>query len=402
MRIKEAFEEIGRVAPQPIGTIDSLAILTQKFGRRAGNMKMASLAAYFGLGEQTHRSLDDVRMNFEVVKHCATVLFLESSLPDIFPANSWVSPNASTRSQSNGKGTVSVNVTTPSSSCKKSKDPIPIDLEEKGDEGHPWSSAVMSGAEQVLNQTESSADEPNAFDMNSLRSEVKVENLQPDVNMDEDVITGPSEKLQQITALESYSDSAGFLDPTEVSISSICVALVPCYWGIQRFRILHKDSLLQLCCSGLRVRFGISNKFSDNAGRPRLNFVVDASPSLCQVLEASDDAALKINVASGSDSEWRPVVLRKNGYVNIPNVRLHLSTSVHGENATSGTEIYHQDSSGTFQKLIFNASDAGEHELGLLLAPGTAIDAHISLELYDYKQNAGIKLLVKKLTIHSV
>ncbi|KAG4116641.1 hypothetical protein ERO13_D12G181550v2 [Gossypium hirsutum] len=32
-------------------------------------------------------SLDDVRMNLEVVKYCATVLFLESSLPDIITGN---------------------------------------------------------------------------------------------------------------------------------------------------------------------------------------------------------------------------------------------------------------------------------------------------------------------------
>ncbi|KAK2993378.1 hypothetical protein RJ640_008979, partial [Escallonia rubra] len=82
VRLKEAFAEIGRPAPVPVGTIDSLGVLTEKFGRRAGNMKMATLAAYFGLGQQKHRSLDDVRMNLEVLKHCATVLFLESSLPD--------------------------------------------------------------------------------------------------------------------------------------------------------------------------------------------------------------------------------------------------------------------------------------------------------------------------------
>ncbi|KAH9697116.1 protein NEN2 [Citrus sinensis] len=75
-RIREAFAEIGRPAPEPKGTIDSLALLTQRFGRRAGDMKMASLATYFGLGQQTHRSLDDVRMNLEVLKYCATVLFL--------------------------------------------------------------------------------------------------------------------------------------------------------------------------------------------------------------------------------------------------------------------------------------------------------------------------------------
>ncbi|KAL9274228.1 NEN2-like protein [Drosera capensis] len=74
---EEAFEAIGRPPPEPKGTIDSLALLTQRFGRRAGNMKMATLATYFGLGQQTHRSLDDVRMNLEVLKYCATVLFLQ-------------------------------------------------------------------------------------------------------------------------------------------------------------------------------------------------------------------------------------------------------------------------------------------------------------------------------------
>ncbi|MBA0685481.1 hypothetical protein Goari_013139 [Gossypium aridum] len=46
VRIREAFEKIGRPAPEPKGIIDSLA------------------------------SLDDVRMNLEVLKYCATVLFL--------------------------------------------------------------------------------------------------------------------------------------------------------------------------------------------------------------------------------------------------------------------------------------------------------------------------------------
>ncbi|KAJ0944914.1 putative ribonuclease H-like superfamily, exonuclease, RNase T/DNA polymerase III [Helianthus annuus] len=80
VRIKEAFKEIGRPAPEPVALIDSLGVLSEKFGKRAGNMKMASLAAYFGLGEQ---NTDDVRMNLEVLKHCATVLFLikEPSVP---------------------------------------------------------------------------------------------------------------------------------------------------------------------------------------------------------------------------------------------------------------------------------------------------------------------------------
>ncbi|CAN4127761.1 unnamed protein product [Withania somnifera] len=88
VRIKAAFDEIGHPVPVPVGVIDSLGVLSEKFGKRAGNMKMASLASYFDLGEQKHRSLEDVRMNLEVLKHCATVLFLESSLPDL-PLGNW-------------------------------------------------------------------------------------------------------------------------------------------------------------------------------------------------------------------------------------------------------------------------------------------------------------------------
>lgn len=43
-RIREAFACIGRPAPEPKGTIDSLALLTQRFGRRAGNMKVYMLS----------------------------------------------------------------------------------------------------------------------------------------------------------------------------------------------------------------------------------------------------------------------------------------------------------------------------------------------------------------------
>ena len=43
VRIRDAFAEINHPAPEPKGTIDSLVLLTQKFGRRAGDMKVSSI-----------------------------------------------------------------------------------------------------------------------------------------------------------------------------------------------------------------------------------------------------------------------------------------------------------------------------------------------------------------------
>uniref|UniRef100_A0A0D9WBQ4 Exonuclease domain-containing protein n=1 Tax=Leersia perrieri TaxID=77586 RepID=A0A0D9WBQ4_9ORYZ len=80
-RIRDAFAGIGRAPPEAVAVVDSLNVLAHDFGRRAGDLKMATLASYFGIGKQRHRSLDDARMNLEVLKHCATVLLLESTLP---------------------------------------------------------------------------------------------------------------------------------------------------------------------------------------------------------------------------------------------------------------------------------------------------------------------------------
>ncbi|RVW90463.1 Protein NEN2 [Vitis vinifera] len=449
-RIREAFAEIGRPAPEPKGSIDSLALLTQRFGRRAGDMKMATLATYFGLGQQTHRSLDDVRMNLEVLKYCATVLFLvclicgnrmemkESSLPDIFTTNSWVSPNAVTRSRSNGKASpvgMNLNMSTPSSSIKF--------------ENHSISSpSTHSSMEGILNLVEPNTNRPDPFNLGALSSEIERESLKPDYALEEKPVTESLEMLSTTTASQDCCDYAGFLDPAEVSVASISASFVPLYRGTRRMQILHNDVKLLLHCTQLRVRFGISTRFVDPAGRPRLSFVVDGSPSLCQVLDACDQLAYKLSVDSGSSSEWRPVVIRKTGSLafafpfsidvqelqdaeeNVAFLLIGLLCSLHspslqnpvlllwpllalgtnvsinfiiptvtnGDIAIYATEIYQKDPSGTTQRLIFSRFDAAE--LDTLFVPGTLVDTYFALDPYDYQQNAGIKLVAKKLIIH--
>ncbi|KAG2679313.1 hypothetical protein I3843_11G046600 [Carya illinoinensis] len=395
VRIREAFAGIDRPAPEPKGIIDSLALLTQKFGRRAGDMKMATLATYFGLGQQTHRSLEDVRMNLEVLKYCATVLFLESSLPDIFTANSWVSPNATTRSRRNSNlspDDMIQDKSTPSSSSKLKDDPMLSLTNRKTEKNHPILSLMTHS---IAEEIEPSTSQGDPFDMGLLRT--ASESLETSTSMEE---TQESSEMSSTAAVsEGYSKLGGFLEIDEVSIPSINASFVPFYRGSQRIQLLHKGDILQLSCTRLKVRFGFSTKFVDHAGRPRLNFVVNASWSLCKVLDACDAIAQKLSLDSGSSSEWKPVVTRKNGFANYPTVRLHIPTAIRGDTSAYTTEMYLKEPSSAVQRLVF--SDFDVEELGSFFTPGTFVDAFFSLDPYDYLQNAGIRLVAKKLIIHS-
>ncbi|CAN6585134.1 unnamed protein product [Malus baccata var. baccata] len=339
-RIREAFARIGRSAPEPKGTIDSLALLTQRFGRRAGNMKMASLATYFGLGQQKHRSLDDVRMNLEVLKYCATVLLLESSLPDIFKKNSWVPSNANTR-------------------------------------------ICSEKTERVSNLVESSTARPYAFDMDPLRDEVMQELNQPDNAMVEMPMQKSVESSSSFAASGSSHGTMEFLQPDEVSIPSIHATLVPLYNRSQRIKLLHKDETLQLCYRHMELRFGISGKYSDQDGRPLLDIVCYASQNLCKVLDACDGIVQKFK-DSGSSSEWKPAVIQKD---RTYTVKLHIQHT---------TEIYQKEPCGAELRLVtkFDASELSTH-----LKPRTFVDAFFSLEPYDYQQSAGIRSVAKKLIL---
>ncbi|CAI7744342.1 unnamed protein product [Closterium sp. NIES-53] len=87
-RIREAFSALARAPPVPAGVVDTYDLLRREFGTRAGNMKMASLGAYCGLGMQVHRAMEDVRMNIDVFKQCSAMLMLEMCHPTLFQAPS--------------------------------------------------------------------------------------------------------------------------------------------------------------------------------------------------------------------------------------------------------------------------------------------------------------------------
>ncbi|KDO55498.1 hypothetical protein CISIN_1g0480202mg, partial [Citrus sinensis] len=215
--------------PKPKGTIDSLNLLTERFGRRAGDMKMASLATYFGLGQQTHRSLDDVLMNLEVLKYCATVLLLESSLPDIFTGNGCVSQNATARSRINVRSSpegTSQNLSAPSSKFKF-ENASNVSPPDQGKEGiHPIFTLVTQGTgelDSVLAVT--TADQPNPFDMSQLSNQMETQSLQPDDTMEDKSAPESREMCSTASVSEGSSGYAGFMEPDEVSITSISAAV---------------------------------------------------------------------------------------------------------------------------------------------------------------------------------
>lgn len=195
-----------------------------------------------------------------------------------------------------------------------------ISNQNTGD-NHPITSLRTNNTEEVSNlleTVESSTAQPDPLDMSPLKKELD----QPDTTM---VETPAQESLISsfnAAVTDNCNATVEFLQLNQVSIPSISASLVPLYHGSQRIKLLHKDVTLQLCCRHMKLRFGINTKFFDHAGRPRLNIVFDAPPNLCKVLDACDVIAQKLSLDSGSSSEWRPVVIRKEGFYNYPTVRL--------------------------------------------------------------------------------
>lgn len=224
----------------------------------------------------------------------------------MFTDNSWVSPNAMTRSRSNGKSPVE-------------QTPSPSHHIMGGN--HPINDVMTPEVGKVkFPLTKSNSAKASPYDMSGLAE--GMEDPLPEDNMEEDK-TG-STSLESVTSVFHVhsNGSNDFLELDNVSIPSISVTIAPFYRGLHRLQISHQNFPLQLQCASLKVRFGISTKFLDHAGRPRLSFVVDAPPSLCKILDEIDSLAQKTSADSGSFSEWRALVSRKPGFFNYPTVRL--------------------------------------------------------------------------------
>ena len=167
-------------------------------------------------------------------------------------------------------------------------------------------------------------DQLNPLDISRLNNQMETQSLQPDNTMEDKSEPESRQMWFAASVSEGSSGYAGFMEPDEVSITSISAAVVPLFPGsrIQKTKLLHNDVFLQLCCSRLKTRFEISRKFPDQAGRPKLSFLVDASQSLCTVLDACEVVVKKLVEHSGSSSEWSDVVTRKGGFFNYPAARL--------------------------------------------------------------------------------
>lgn len=242
----------------------------------------------------------------------------ESSVPDILTETSSFSPRRSPRTRSNEKSSPNgVRESTPSSSMSPKADPSLSSVDDLTKEKHPIISLLAECSE-----SDASCSESEPSDITTLISKLHIGTLQTDA--EDEAETGGQQDESSPPLPDPDAEDESFLGVDEVSVSSISASLVPLFRGSRSLimQLFHGDSPLHLCCSSLKVRFGISRKFVDRNGRPRLNIVVDVPPDLCKILDASNDVAHNLSIDSGTSSDWRPTVIRKEGFANYPTARL--------------------------------------------------------------------------------
>ena len=76
-----------------------------------------------------------------------------------------------------------------------------------------------------------------------------------------------------------------------------------------------------------------------------------------------------------------------------------IPTIANSDATAYSTDICKKEPSGSIEELDF--SNVATTELDSLFVKGCKVDAFFSPELYDYQQNAGIRLVAKRLVVHS-
>lgn len=246
----------------------------------------------------------------------------EDSVP-ILSANSLVSPNTTSRSRSNGKSLPNRGLSDRRVDSMLLS-PVENSCKERNDQPPPIATCSSEGPESNTVHANIVQQQQHHFDLRQLRDEFNRESIQPAFVVDENPVSETPQASSSAAVSGDGSSTVAVLNPDEILISCLTACLVPLYRGSQKIQILHKGSPFQLCCTDLKIRFGVNAKFKDHAGVPKLNFVADLDPSqsLCKVLEACDGIAQKLSLESGSSSDWRPVVVRKDGFFNYPTMRL--------------------------------------------------------------------------------
>lgn len=237
----------------------------------------------------------------------------ESSVPDILTEKSWFSPRKSPRTRSNEKSLPNgVRESSASFSSSPKADPSLSSVDAATEEIHPIVSLLTE-----FSESDTSCCEIDQSDITTLISKLHIGTLQTDAADEAKTVIQQDESTPSPDAKDE-----SFLGVDKVSVSSITASLIPFYRGSLRMKLFHNDAPLHLCCYSLKVRFGISRKFVNHAGRPRLNIVVDVPPDLGKILDASDDVTHNLLIDSGTSSDWRLTVMRKEGFANYPTARL--------------------------------------------------------------------------------
>lgn len=131
-------------------------------------------------------------------------------------------------------------------------------------------------------------------------------------------ITSDCDRICTTVPTENSNGHVEFLEADQVLPDKI---RAPTVQSLQKAVLLYRDCPLQLSCMGMKIHFGVSPKFTDYAGRPKLSIVVDAPHTLCKILDICDQVAQASSQNSGSNSEWRPV-LKRLAHSNTFTIRL--------------------------------------------------------------------------------